>query len=207
MNLIQTWINLASNYSTDQQLIASLWEEILSFYSEKTRHYHDLSHIENMLFLAFEHQEHFNDLDTLLFSIFYHDIVYNAKYKDNEEQSASLAIERLTLLGFPIEKIQKCNEQILATKTHLSSSDDPDTDYLLDIDLSILGASWENYQKYFQGVRKEYKMYPVLLYRPGRKKVLKHFLEMDHIYKTDVFRNKFESKAKENLKRELEKLS
>lgn len=160
-----------------------------------------------MLHHAFDQQRHIKDFDTLLFSIFYHDFIYNAKFKDNEEKSAEVATDRLNQLGVPEEMITKCHDQIIATKTHLSSTDDPDTDYLLDIDLSILGDSWKKYQKYYQGVREEYNMYPDLLYRPGRKNVLKHFLKMNQIYKTEIFSNKLETKARENLKRELELLS
>ena len=55
-----------------------------------------------------------------------------------------------------------------------------------------------------KNIRKEYAIYPDMLYNPGRKKVLQHFLTMDTIYKTAVYRDRYEQKAKENLQRELE---
>jgi len=98
------------------------------------------------------------------------------------------------------ETIQLCKEQILATKSHTISINS-DTNHFTDADLSILGQSWETYSLYCQNVRKEYAVYPDLVYNPGRKKVLNHFLAMDSIFKTDYFYNKFDRQAKENLRK------
>jgi predicted metal-dependent HD superfamily phosphohydrolase len=92
--------------------------------------------------------------------------------------------------------------QILATKGHTVSTDN-DTNLFTDADLSILGESWELYQEYFQKIRKEYAIYPDAVYNPGRTKVLNHFLSMERIFKTDIFHEKFELNAKNNLTREL----
>jgi len=62
------------------------------------------------------------------------------------------------------------------------------------------------YENYTHQLRKEYAVYPDLLYNEGRKKVLMHFLEMNRIFKTDEFYNQFEKQARENLKRELKEL-
>jgi predicted metal-dependent HD superfamily phosphohydrolase len=62
------------------------------------------------------------------------------------------------------------------------------------------------YSDYYKNVRKEYSIYPNLLYNPGRKKVLKHFLAMGKIFKTDYFYQKFEKNARLNLQKELDLL-
>jgi predicted metal-dependent HD superfamily phosphohydrolase len=46
-------------------------------------------------------------------------------------------------------------------------------------------------------------MYPDFLYRPGRRKVLQHFLDMERIFKTEEFASKFEKQARVNLGWEL----
>lgn len=74
----------------------------------------------------------------------------------------------------------------------------------IDADLSILGADWETYFSYMQKIRREYAVYPDLLYKPGRRKVIEHFLSMPVIFKTDIFRRRFEAQAQDNLKQELE---
>lgn len=137
---------------------------------------------------------------------FYHDLVYDAKKQDNEEQSALLAEKRLTALSVPEAIISLCKEIILATKSHLVSANS-DVNLFTDADLSILGKPWEQYEIYYKQIREEYSVYPDLLYKPGRRKVLKHFLAMERIFKTDVFREKYEKQARRNLGRELEVIS
>jgi predicted metal-dependent HD superfamily phosphohydrolase len=105
----------------------------------------------------------------------------------------------------PTEIIENCKSQILATKKHQDSSD-IDTNFFIDADLSILGQDTETYKIYFQNVRKEYSIYPDLIYNPGRKKVLKHFLELKRIFKTEYFYAKYENQAKQNLQTELEQI-
>lgn len=127
-----------------------------------------------------------NDFDVVLFSVFYHDIIYKSTAKDNEEKSAEIAKERLEQLEVPSEISERIYSQILATKSHSTSDDD--TNFLTDADLSILGKGWKEYENYIRQIRKEYSIYPDFLYKPGRKKVLQHFLEFDSIYKTEFFK-------------------
>ena len=54
---------------------------------------------------------------------------------------------------------------------------------------------------------KNIPFYPDLLYKPGRKKVLQHFLSMERIFKTEQFFSRFEDKARKNLLQEFETLS
>lgn len=103
------------------------------------------------------------------------------------------------------EDVQQIYEQILATKSH-KKSDDEDTNFLLDADLSILGKSPQVYLEYTKQIRKEYSIYPDFLYKPGRKKVLQHFLALENIFKTEYFKNKYESQARENIEFELRSL-
>lgn len=141
------------------------------------------------------------DWDVLLLALFYHDAVYNVRRSDNEAQSAALAGAHLQSIGFSTVRIERCKAHILATKGH-AAAQDSDTDLFTDADLSILGAPWEVYQQYAQNIRKEYGLFPDIVYRPGRRKVLEHFLAMPHIYKTPVFQAEREVQARENLQRE-----
>jgi predicted metal-dependent HD superfamily phosphohydrolase len=143
--------------------------------------------------------------DTILFSVFYHDIIYSALKPDNEEQSAELAGKRMQQMGLPGKMIQDCKAQILATKKHLAS-EDTDTNYFTDADLSILGQDWDAYSEYFENVRKEYAFYPDMVYNAGRRKMLKQLLSMDRIFKTAYFFDRYETQAKLNLFRELRSL-
>ena len=141
----------------------------------------------------------------VLFSLYYHDIIYNPLKTTNEEKSAAFAENRMQMIGVPQMTIENCVRQILATKKHLLSIDN-DTNIFIDADLSILGQPWNVYANYYMQVRNEYSLYPDLIYKPGRKKVLQHFLQMERIFKTDVCFTTFELQAKENLQKELELL-
>lgn len=202
MTLHQNFKDLFQKYNQDNSLQENLWLEIETYYTSKKRHYHTLSHLENLFQELLSIQEKFENWETVQFSIFYHDMIYNASRNDNEEKSAILAIERLKEIGISEAEILKCHHQILMTKSHEIS--DSDTNYFTDADLSILGKSWETYEEYFKQIRKEYRIYPDFMYNRGRKKALKHFLEMERIFKTDYFFEKYEKQARQNLKNELE---
>lgn len=201
----EVFFNLISKHTTSHDSTENLWLEIEQNYSEKGRYYHNLQHIENMYSELELCKQMVSDWDTILFSLFYHDIIYDPVAKDNEEQSAKKAVYNLTVINYPIEKIDRCKNQILATKTHALTPDN-DTCLFTDADLSILGAKWTYYKTYYQQIRKEYAIYPDIIYNPGRKKVLEHFLDMDFIFKTTYFRDKYELKAKENILKELREL-
>jgi len=203
--LKNTFIQLIGNYTTESRLIKQLWEEIEENYCNKRRHYHTLQHLENLFFQLTETRAQINDWNCILFSIFYHDVIYNALKTNNEERSAEFAQNRMQLLGVPHMVIENCMQKILASKKHVWS-DEPDTNFFTDADLSILGQQWEVYLAYSQNIRKEYSLFPDIIYQPGRKKVLLRFLQMERIFKTDFFFNKFEITARENLQRELEQL-
>ena len=199
--LKQTFIALLSKYTDDEPLVLDLWNEISRNYSKKNRYYHTLQHLENLLSQMTDTKPQIKDWDTVLFTLYYHDLVYDSMKSDNEKRSADLAEKRLKKANAPTEIIEKCKAQIMATKAHLLSSDN-DTNYFTDADLSVLGQTWEVYLTYYQNVRKEYAIYPDFLYNPGRKKVLKHFLAMERIFKTNYFYSKFEQQARENLEKE-----
>jgi predicted metal-dependent HD superfamily phosphohydrolase len=186
-------------------LSEKLWNEIESAYNQKSRYYHNLIHIQSLFQALNPLKEQINDWEIIQFSIFYHDIIYKATKSNNEEKSAELAVNRLTEIGLEEERIESCKNQIIATKSH--EGHDSDTKFLLDADLSILGSDFQEYIQYTQQIRKEYSIYPELLYKPGRKKVLQHFLDMDQIFKTDHFYNQLENQARQNLQAELDSLS
>ena len=203
--LKHTFIELFKKYTSDERLIEKLWNEIERHYSNKKRYYHTFSHLQNLLSQLKEIKDKIEHWDVILFTLYYHDIIYNSLKSNNEERSADVAKERLKQLSIPEKMIESCTLQILATKSHVNSSDQ-DTNYFTDADLSILGQTWGEYETYYKNVRKEYAIYPNLIYNPGRKKVITHFLEMDQIYKTNYFFDKFEKQAKLNLEKELQML-
>lgn len=201
--LKQRFYKLLENYSTDASYIESCWKELEKKYTASSRHYHDLEHLENMFSLLDVVKKDVDDLDTISFAIFYHDIIYKATRTDNEHQSALLFEKRIRHTTF--ENIDTCMLQIEATKKHELSSCN-DTNILLDLDLSILGTSNETYDTYCKNIRAEYRIFPDFLYNRGRIKALNHLLSTGSIFKTPYFIERFEQKARENLLREMDSL-
>ena len=81
-----------------------------------------------------------------------------------------------------------------------------DAEILVDVDLSILGASRERFDEYERQVREEYAWVPDFLYRRERGKILKDFLARPRIFSTALFRSRYEEQARSNIGRSLERL-
>jgi predicted metal-dependent HD superfamily phosphohydrolase len=203
--LEQLFKTTASRYTENQSLSEKLWREVEKNYSEKKRYYHNLSHLENLYSELSAARTLIEDWDTTVFALFYHDIIYRATANDNEEKSAALAKIRLQEIGYPFQKIEKCEQLILATKGHTLSTEN-DINLFTDADLSVLGKPWPVFDTYCHNVRREYSIYPDFLYNPGRKKVLVHFQGMHRIFKTSHFYDLYEAQARENLKKEIAEL-
>ena len=203
--LKKTFIDLLENFTNNNSLIIDLWQEIEQNYSESKRHYHNLSHLENLLKQLIEVKHEIENWETVLFTMFYHDIIYIATNTDNEEKSAELAAKRMKEIKVSENIIEKCKSQILATKKHLTDTNS-DTNYFLDADISIFGYTDEVYNKYRKNVRMEYLYYPSVIYNKGRIQILKDFVNQGTIFKTEYFRTKFEKQARQNILKEIEKL-
>lgn len=208
--LQQQFRALVLKYSSNQELAKQLWDEIETAYSHHERHFHNLSHLDQLFNALSPFQSQIEDWDTLLFAVFYHDVVYDVvgyvTENNNEDRSAEVAGNVLSSILYPAEKRERCRQHILATKRHQLSTDS-DTNFLTDADLSILGQPWNVYDTYRKTIRKEYGIYPDNIFHAGRVKVLQQFLQMERLYKTDAFHQQYEVTAKENISRELEIIS
>lgn len=204
--LTDTFLELVNKYSHNSELTTNLWLEIFTKYSDPKREYHTINHLEAMVSDLAEIKDKIEDWDTTLLAVFYHDIIYKASSSTNEGDSAKLAMQKLSEIGYPAEKIAKCAHMILTTKSH-ERSGDSDTNYLIDADLAILGRGQYDYQKYTEQIWEEYSIYPDFMYNNGRKKALQYFLQMEAIYKTGHFFKKYEKQARINIANELEGLN
>ncbi len=203
INLIlkNSWENLTHKYAVSKKVLVPIFDEIIQKYSEKNRHYHNLTHISEMLNLAQQFENQLLQFDAVCFSIWFHDIIYQATQKDNETKSAIFAQQKMRQMQIPENVVSKVYFYILTTKTHQIHSEETDLTYFLDFDLAILGASPEKYAKYCHAIRQEYEYVPLFIYRKARKKILQNFLNRPKIYHqlTDL-----EEIARQNIQRELQ---
>lgn len=197
------FIQLCQKMKIPEDKIVSYYEKLYQLYNEPNRHYHNLVHIFNFLklFDAFANQIHSKVLFEI--AIWYHDVIYQVKKKDNELQSALLA-EELFKEYLDTEEQEFINHLIMSTENHAPRIPHEDVYLFLDFDLAVLATEHEMYEWYSESIWKEYKVaYPWLLYKIGRKKVLKNFLARDKIYFSAFFLENYEKKARQNIQLEL----
>jgi predicted metal-dependent HD superfamily phosphohydrolase len=204
--LQETFTQLCLQFTTDVGLIGQCWQQLQKNYGSKKRHYHNWQHIQAMLQQLDAAKHLLFDYHTVVFAGFYHDAVYNVLKHNNEIKSAELAVLHLAQMQVPFLLQQECAQLILATQHHALSGNS-DCNYFTDADLSILGSPPTVYQRYVVAIRKEYAIYPDILYNKGRQKALSHFLQMDRIFKTDFFVERYEAQARENVEGELAMLN
>ena len=182
-------------------------EGILDLYDEPDRHYHNIDHVGTMLVVFKSARPKCTMPNEVTLAIIFHDAIYYPRAKDNEEKSAELAISTLLNLGLAPDVIERVALTILCTKDHKVESAFPESAYIIDADLSILGAPPEEYDKYAISIRREYSFVRDEDYRPGRTKVLRSFLDRESIYILPWFTALFEKQARENIAREIAILS
>ena len=204
MNLEKIYSELLLNIGFTANEIQQKWLDLEKAYSKKSRHYHNLTHLKEMMESFEIYRNKLQYPNEILFSIFYHDYIYKSSKKDNELKSAKFAQEILT--GNSNLNQQLVFDAICATQQHLHNKIQ-DINWLIDFDLKILAKDWEDYKTYFEQIRKEYRIYPDFLYKPGRAKALKHFLENEFIFQTEEFRGLYEEKARTNIEKEISLLT
>ena len=81
----EEFIDSWKNYAVDSEQRLTMWNEVERNYSKSDRHYHNLTHLNSMLTELKLHKDKFNNWDTIIFAIVYHDLVYNTLKSNNEE--------------------------------------------------------------------------------------------------------------------------
>ncbi|APW63328.1 hypothetical protein BSF38_04892 [Paludisphaera borealis] len=151
---VPLWDGLARKLGIGDEPRSAVGRELVEAYSSEDRHYHGVSHILTMLDAIERFEARFQDPDAARLAAFFHDVVYLPGRTDNEQRSA----ERLASLLAEVEDAQvidRACELIMATGEHRMSGN-PSVDLFIDVDMSILAASWPEYSKYAEGVMREY---------------------------------------------------
>lgn len=202
--LRQQWLALWQRLGVQGDARA-VYNDLEARYSESHRAYHTLEHIEHCLDELEQVRKLAINPDAVEFALWYHDAIYDTKAKDNEERSATLAVEVVRSASLSDNLGQLVVNLITATK-HAAAPTDPDVQLLVDIDLSIFGQSEDKFDEYERQVRKEYEWVAEDAFVAGRSAIMKSFLDRQTIYSTQFFRNKYEAQARRNIKRSLARL-
>jgi predicted metal-dependent HD superfamily phosphohydrolase len=199
------WENLLLKFGIEQQTARPLYADLSNLYSRPDRHYHTLDHIQHFLAVVDALSAKAKNLEAIEFAALFHDVIYDAKAKDNEEKSAEYAESILNNLDLPREVIDKVTRLILKTKTHqITEDNDIDTKIMLDADLAILGAKDDAYRRYAQAIRLEYAWVKDKDYCYGRTQFLQSLLKRQKIYQLEEMFEKLETKARQNIQQEID---
>ena len=179
-------------------------------YGEVQRAYHTWDHITALLGHFDRLSEHIHDKTRLLWTLYWHDAIYDPLRADNEARSANL----LRVEGkdaIPEATLEDAAQVIEATAKRqlpesLSGDALSDAAFFLDMDLSILAARDDVFDAYEDHIRIEYSFVPIEVYTSARAPILKGFLGREQLYFTDRCHALWESKARTNLSRSIKKL-
>lgn len=186
-------------------------ENIKLMKAYENREYHNLSHVENMLFNfnAYEDLTHqkIPNRDIFKLAVYMHDY-YNGSINDVED---SAIYARNLLENSKSSKSKKLAPQltklILATTHSRDLSNASNEEKIIsDLDLAVLASEPDEYNDYSRKIRKEFKQFNDEEFAKGRIKILEKLLKKEQIFYTPFFSLNYESRARDNMKQELENL-
>jgi predicted metal-dependent HD superfamily phosphohydrolase len=187
------------------------FEELDVRYREPHRFYHGWPHILACLDELDSARQLCGSPPAVELALWYHDAVYDPRARDNEARSAALARESADAMGIAEAAAAEAEALVLLT-THAAglpkdAGAAADAAVILDIDLAILGSSPPAFASYEKAIRAEYSFLPENEYRQGRARVLQSFLDRPRIYLTDLYRERLELRARENIRGSLDALA
>jgi predicted metal-dependent HD superfamily phosphohydrolase len=181
---------------------AAVFGDLVQRYSEPSRAYHTLRHIEE----CFAQFDRARDLaqapGEVAVALWFHDAIYDAHESDNEQQSAAWAVAALQTVGAPPAVQANIRALILATQ-HRGEPASADAALVVDIDLAILGAPAGRFVEYEEQIRQEYVWVETEQFRAARARILRQFAAKPCLYRTEFFRRRLEQQARANLARSL----
>ncbi|MEP9382660.1 hypothetical protein [Nocardioides sp. KR10-350] len=186
---------------------AALKDELLAAYADPSRHYHDTRHLGEVLTRIDELRSAGAPFDPLvvILAAWFHDAVYDGE-RDAEERSAAWAEDSLPDYLGP-DVVAEVARLVRLTEFHSPDDTDGNGCVLSDADLAILAADTDRYDEYAAAVREEYSHLGDELFRAGRTQVLQGLLAKEQLFHTPYARERWETRARANLRRELSALA
>jgi predicted metal-dependent HD superfamily phosphohydrolase len=205
----RSFVQAAVRLHADPDRAAALADELVSRWSAPGRHYHDVTHLAEMVALVhawgLRVRAH---TDLVVLAAWFHDAVYDPAASDNEQASADLAVEQLVAIGVGRLAALEVARLVLATAGHRYDPADVDAALIVDCDLAVLAADPVRYDEYRHGVRLEYSHVGDVAWAQGRAKVLEQLgSELDSVFHTAPGPDDARDQARVNLAHELAVLS
>jgi predicted metal-dependent HD superfamily phosphohydrolase len=204
-SLKRKWLTLCAKRGASKHQ-EDVFDDLIARYAEPHRRYHVIGHIAHML-KGFESLEGLaKNPEAIEFAIWFHDAVYDTQAKDNEAKSAELAVEAAQKLGLPDKFANEVRRLILATE-HKDLPQDTDAKIVVDLDLASLASEPAVFDKNSANIRFEYGWVPEAIFNAKRAEFAEGMLKRQRIFSLPAMKEKYEAKARANLKRHVADLT
>ncbi|MGY6502376.1 MAG: HD domain-containing protein [Acidimicrobiales bacterium] len=206
--LPERWRDLAARIGWTGDEATAVGTDLIDRYREPHRHYHDTVHLAAVLASLDELSAPVPPPVVVELAAWFHDAVYAGRPGDDETASAQLARGRLADSPLAEPDVEAVAAMVESTARHMDPTADHDSDtaLLLDADLSILAAPVAQYETYVGGVRAEHADVDDERFRRGRLAVVEALLARDPLFLTPAGRSRLEPAARQNLRREQQRL-
>jgi predicted metal-dependent HD superfamily phosphohydrolase len=135
-------------------------------------------------------------------AVWFHDVIYEIAGVENELKSAAYFHNQSDKVMTP-EFRQKVYNMILNT-IHDKYVPEGDACYVVDVDLSSLGMSWDCFKKDSDAIRKENFHLSDEEFVANQCSFLQALLDRPKIFFTDFYGKLYESPARANIQRQLD---
>lgn len=214
MQLLDTWPRAVKHLvpTGDSAAAEGAGESLLGRWTEPHRHYHTSQHLTEMLHAIDELSSGVGiserEQQLAVVAAWLHDAVYDVKSPpgDSERESADLARNLLSALGFEQSDRVTVERLILLTIEHDAQWDSRVADIFSDADLAILAATPERFDEYCGQVRAEYAHVPEAAYNLARSAILRALVDRPEVYRSPYAREAWTGRARANVRRELDRL-
>ena len=183
---------------------AAVYAELGRLFSAPFRRYHTLDHVRDCLCRLDDVAALLVDPDAVELALWFHDAVYEMDAGTNEQHSAEL-FAKLAAGAEPAFRRRVCG-LIMATR-HVGGERDHDRRFIVDIDLAGFGASWDEFMRNGALLREESPAKTDAQYHRGQISFLQRLQRRRSFFATDYFRDRYEARARDNLRRLLDDLA
>ena len=200
--LLAHWQSLSQALDRDTPAWRKEGRLLVLSWARWPRAYHDTTHLwaclRHLQVVLTEQPGPLDNPRAVALALWYHDAIYWPWSRHNEERSADWASRFILSQNLPGTLAQTVHQHILDTR-HIPGPLTGDAQWVVDIDLAILGQSDAVYRQFERNVRREYFFVRWPRYVAGRSAVLQSFLDRPRIYGTDWFAHRYEAQARTNL--------
>lgn len=222
LNQIDRYGELRATWILSKLGIQGNMREHLNFlqskYNESHRYYHTWEHIVESLTILFQMAIDLDLSDEEIMKIWWallgHDLEYAVdpkRYRTNESNSARIWIRYLEKYGVNMNHLEDIEDLIKETRHgRVHVPERLISRVMHDVDMAILGSSWERYRIYGWDVRSEFApvMSGLAFETARREKFLEPVLAQDgKIYKTEWAADRLTTNLIANIRREIAGLS